>query len=116
MAGAACFSSNGGLLMRVIDRHIAVQVIVSTLLVLLVLTALASLITFVGEFNSVGRGHYSLMDAGLYTLLYIPSQAYNMFVVAVLLGAMLGLGEVRIRGCPIARREPRNSAISSRMR
>lgn len=80
--------------MRVIDRHIAVQVIVSTLLVLLVLTTLASLITFVGEFNSVGRGHYSLMDAGLYTLLYIPSQAYNMFVVAVLLGAMLGLGDL----------------------
>ena len=56
MAGAACFSSNGGLFMRVIDRHIAVQVIVNTLLVLLVLTTLASLITFVGEFK-IGRAH-----------------------------------------------------------
>ena len=34
--------------MRVIDRHIALQVIINTLLVLLVLTALASIITFVG--------------------------------------------------------------------
>jgi len=94
MVGAACFSRNGVLHMRVIDRHIATQVILSTLLVLLVLTALASLITFVGEFNHVGQGQYSLMDAGVYTLLYIPSQAYSMFVVAALLGAMLGLGDL----------------------
>jgi lipopolysaccharide export system permease protein len=80
--------------MRVIDRYIAVQVIISSLLVLLVLTSLASLITFVGEFNSVGQGHYTLIEAGFYTLLYIPSQAYHMFVVAVLLGAMLGLGDL----------------------
>ncbi|MGH8307372.1 MAG: LPS export ABC transporter permease LptG [Gammaproteobacteria bacterium] len=80
--------------MRVIDRYIAVQVIINTLLVLLVLTALASIITFVGEFNSVGQGRYSLGDAAFYTLLYIPSQAYNVFVVAVLLGGMLGLGDL----------------------
>ena len=80
--------------MRLIDRHIATQVILNTLLVLLVLTALASLITFVGEFNYVGQRQYSLLDAGVYTLLYIPSQAYSMFVVAALLGAMLGLGDL----------------------
>lgn len=80
--------------MRVIDRYIAVQVIVNTLLVLLVLTALYSIITFVGEFNSVGQGHYTLADAALYTLLYVPATAYSMFVVAVLLGTMLGLGEL----------------------
>lgn len=80
--------------MRVIDRHIAVQVIINTLLVLLVLTALASLVTFVGEFGHVGQGKYTLLDAVLYTLLYVPSWAYSMFVVAALLGALLGLGEL----------------------
>lgn len=80
--------------MRVIDRHLAKQVILNSLLVLLVLTALASIITFVGEFNSVGQGHYTLGDAALYTLLYVPATAYQMFVVAALLGAMLGLGEL----------------------
>ena len=80
--------------MSVIDRYIARQVIVSTLMVLLVLTAIASLITLVGEFGDVGQGHYTLGAAAVYTLLYIPSQAYNMFVVAVLLGAMLGLGDL----------------------
>lgn len=80
--------------MRVIDRHIAVQVIAYSLLVLLVLTALASIVTFVGEFGSIGKGSYTLADAALYTLLYIPSQAYQMFVVAALLGTLLGLGEL----------------------
>jgi lipopolysaccharide export system permease protein len=80
--------------MRVIDHHIATQVIISSMLVLLVLTALASLITFVGELGHVGQGQYSLAEAAIYTLLYVPSQAYSMFVVAVLLGAMLGLGDL----------------------
>lgn len=80
--------------MRVIDRHIAKQVIVNTLLVLFVLTALASLITFASEFSKVGQGQYTLADAAAYTLLYVPSQAYSMFVVAVLLGALLGLGDL----------------------
>lgn len=80
--------------MRVIDRHIAAQVIAYTLLVLLVLTALASIVTFVGEFSSIGEGGYTLAEAALYTLLYVPSQAYQMFVVSALLGAMLGLGEL----------------------
>ena len=80
--------------MRVIDRYIATQVVINTLLVLLVLTALTSLITFVGEFGHVGQGKYTLLDAGTYTLLYVPSTAYSMFVVAGLLGTMLGLGEL----------------------
>lgn len=80
--------------MCVIDRHIAVQVVTYTLLVLLVLTALASIVTFVGEFGSIGKGSYTLADAAFYTLLYVPSQAYQMFVVAALLGTLLGLGEL----------------------
>ncbi|MGH8280116.1 MAG: LPS export ABC transporter permease LptG [Gammaproteobacteria bacterium] len=80
--------------MRVIDRHIALQVIAYSLLVLLVLTALMSIVTFVGEFSSIGDGSYTLADAALYTVLYVPSQAYQVFVVSTLLGTMLGLGEL----------------------
>lgn len=80
--------------MKILDRYLARQVIANTLLVLLVLTAISSLITFVGEFNKVGQAHYMLVSAVRYTLLYIPAQASAMFPVAVLLGAMLGLGEL----------------------
>ncbi|MGH8399839.1 MAG: LptF/LptG family permease, partial [Gammaproteobacteria bacterium] len=79
--------------MKLLDRYLARQVIANTLLVLLVLTAISSLITFVGEFDNVGQAHYTLGAAAHYTLFYIPAQAYAMFPVAVLLGAMLGLGD-----------------------
>ncbi|HEX5339672.1 MAG TPA: LPS export ABC transporter permease LptG [Gammaproteobacteria bacterium] len=80
--------------MKLLDRYLARQVIANTLLVLLVLTAISSLITFVGEFDNVGQAHYTLLAAARYTLFYIPAQAYAMFPVAVLLGAMLGLGDL----------------------
>src|SRR5574340_440986 len=93
MAGTGC-GSEWVRRMRVLDRHLAWQVVLNSLLVLLVLTALASIITFVGELNSVGEGHYRLVDAALYTLLYVPTQAYQMCVVAALIGTVLGLGEL----------------------
>lgn len=80
--------------MKLLDRYLARHVVLNTLLVLLVLTAISSLITFVGEFDNVGQAHYTLADAARYTLFYVPAQAYAMFPVAVLLGVMLGLGEL----------------------
>ncbi|HEX5339628.1 MAG TPA: LPS export ABC transporter permease LptG [Gammaproteobacteria bacterium] len=80
--------------MKLLDRYLARQVIANTLLVLLVLTAISSLIMFVGEFDQVGQAHYTLGAAARYTVLYVPAQAYAMFPVAVLLGTMLGLGDL----------------------
>lgn len=80
--------------MNIMDRYLARQVILNVLLVLLVLVAIASLVTFVGEIGSVGKGDYTLAAAAEYTLLYVPEQAYSMFPVAVLIGAMLGLGDL----------------------
>ncbi|MGH8372890.1 MAG: LPS export ABC transporter permease LptG [Gammaproteobacteria bacterium] len=80
--------------MKLLDRYLARQVVANTLLVLLALTAISSLITFVGEFDNIGQGHYTLGAAARYAALYVPAQAYAMFPVAVLLGAMLGLGDL----------------------
>lgn len=80
--------------MKLLDRYLARQVVANTLLVLLMLTAVSSLILFVGEFDYVGREQYTLWAAIRYTLLYVPAQAYAMFPVAVLLGTMLGLGDL----------------------
>ncbi|MGE5625876.1 MAG: LPS export ABC transporter permease LptG [Bacillota bacterium] len=76
-----------------IDVYIARAVVVNVLLVLLVLTVLASLITFVSEFHSVGGG-YTYYEAARYTVYKIPGGMYDMFTVAVLLGALLGLGDL----------------------
>lgn len=75
------------------DVYVARAVVVNVMLVLLVLTALASLITFVSEFHSIG-GSYTYYEAARYTVYKIPGGMYDMFTVAVLLGALLGLGDL----------------------
>lgn len=79
--------------MRRIDLYLAKTIIVNALLVLLVLTALASVITFVGEIHNV-NGSYTLVEAARFTVLKTPGSMYDMFTIAVLLGALLGLGEL----------------------
>lgn len=75
------------------DVYLARAIIVNVLLVLLVLTALASVITFVSEIRDLSST-YTLYEAARYTVYKIPGGMYDMFTVAVLLGALLGLGDL----------------------
>jgi lipopolysaccharide export system permease protein len=97
--------------MKRIDLYIARTVIVNTLLVLLVLTVLASVITFVGEIHNISET-YTIAEAARFTVYKIPGGMYDMFTIAVLLGALLGLGELaghnertvmRVAGLSVAR-------------
>ena len=76
----------------ILDRYIGRAILVTTLLVLLVLVALASVFTFVGELDDVGTGSYTVASAAQYVALTAPGKAYLLFAPAVLLGSLLGLG------------------------
>lgn len=78
--------------MNLIVRYIGRTVLLNTLLVLLVLVALTSLFSFIGELDDVGRGNYNVGTAAVYILLKMPGTAYELFPSAVLLGSLLGLG------------------------
>lgn len=81
--------------MKRMDIYLARSVVVNVLLVLFVLTMLAAIINFVSEIHTTyNHPHYTLWDAAVYTAMEIPSGMYDMFTVAVLLGALLGLGEL----------------------
>jgi len=81
--------------MKRMDVYIARTVVINVLLVLFVLTMLAAIINFVSEIHvTYTHEHYSLWDAAVYTVMEIPSGIYDMFTVSVLLGALLGLGEL----------------------
>ena len=75
-----------------LDRYIGRSILVTTLLVIVTLVALASVFAFVGELDDVGKGSYSVALAAQYVLLTVPSKAYLLFAPAVLLGSLLGLG------------------------
>ena len=75
-----------------LDRYIGRAILVTTLLVLMTLVALASVFAFVGELEDVGQGRYTVARAAQYVLLTVPSKIYLLFAPAVLLGSLLGLG------------------------
>ncbi len=78
--------------MKIIDLYIARVLISSSALCLLVLTGLSSIIKWVDQIRLVGRGTYSIVDAGLYVLYLVPRDIEMFFPMAVLLGGLIGLG------------------------
>ncbi len=78
--------------MRILDRYIGQAVLVSIVSVMAVLAALFVLISFVNEFEKIGRADYTTWHAFMYVLLHIPQNIYEIFPMAALLGTMLGLG------------------------
>jgi lipopolysaccharide export system permease protein len=79
-------------MMTILDRYIWRAVASGTLLVLVVLLALAGFINFVGQLDHIGTGRYQLPQALTYVLASLPRNAYEMLPVAVLLGSLYGLG------------------------
>ncbi|MGB0866157.1 MAG: LPS export ABC transporter permease LptG [Granulosicoccaceae bacterium] len=73
--------------MKVIDLYIAKQVLLATALVMLVLISLDALFSMIRELQ---RG--DVLRAVLLVLWELPLSVYKMMPVAVLLGAVLGLG------------------------
>jgi lipopolysaccharide export system permease protein len=78
--------------MTVLDRYLWRAVVSGTLLVLTVLLALAAFINFVGQLERVGTGRYHLPQALAYVLASLPRNAHKMLPIAVLVGALHGLG------------------------
>ncbi|MDF0533877.1 LPS export ABC transporter permease LptG [Shewanella yunxiaonensis] len=78
--------------MKILDWYIARVLLSSSALCLLVLTGLSAIIKWVDQLRLVGRGTYSMMDAAMYVLYLVPSDIETFFAMAVLLGALIGLG------------------------
>ncbi|MBI2884499.1 MAG: LptF/LptG family permease, partial [Candidatus Methylomirabilis oxyfera] len=80
--------------MSTIDRHIWFRVIRGYALVMAVLLSVFSLMAFVNELDSVGRGTYTLGDAFLNVLLTVPSRMIELAPATAVLGSIIGLGEL----------------------
>ncbi len=78
--------------MKILDLYIARILLSSSALCLLVLTGLSGIIKWVDQLRVVGRGTYTMLDAGLYVLFLVPRDIEMFFPMAVLLGALIGMG------------------------
>ncbi len=78
--------------MKKIDRYIGLTVFLGIFIVLFVLVGLFTFFTFVEEIEDIGKQDYDTLDAILYVLYLMPSNIYDLFPTAVLLGTLIGLG------------------------
>ncbi len=83
--------------MVILDKYIRKVVVGNIAIVILVLTSLFAVINFSGEFSKIGQGNYTIWLAVQYTLLTLPTQAYEFIPVATLLGVMIGMGSLANR-------------------
>lgn len=83
--------------MKIVDRYIARNVVGATLTVLLVLLGVFTFFAFIEELEDIGRGHYDVGLAALVVALGIPRLVYELFPIAALIGALLGLGTLTER-------------------
>ncbi len=95
-----------------LDLYVGRVVLLNTLLTWWAVIALEGLFAFLGEISDIGRGDYDAGAAVLYILLILPGRAYESFPMAVLVGSLLGLGNMaaraeldafRLAGCSPAR-------------
>ncbi|HAO31601.1 MAG TPA: LPS export ABC transporter permease LptG, partial [Candidatus Competibacteraceae bacterium] len=78
--------------MKLIDRYIFRTVANTTLVALLVLLLLEMFLSLLVELEEVGKGRYDFAAVLRYLLLIQPQRVYELFPMALLVGALLGMG------------------------
>ncbi|MBI3903143.1 MAG: LPS export ABC transporter permease LptG [Nitrosomonadales bacterium] len=77
--------------MKLLTRYLAREIYSSIALVFTALLMLFSFLDLIHELSVMGHGNYSLGYVLLYVLLTVPSHIYDLFPVAILIGAIFAL-------------------------
>lgn len=80
--------------MTILGRYLMRAVLSATVIVMLVLLAIAGFVEFIAQLDTVGEGAFTVQSALLYSVLRLPLLAAQMVPVAALIGALLGLGQL----------------------
>jgi len=78
--------------MKILNQYIGKILASVILLVVLVLAGLEAFIEFSREFTDMGTGYYGLTQVLSYVPLILPSDIYQLFPMAGLMGSIIGLG------------------------
>lgn len=78
--------------MRILDLYIARVISSTSFLTLSVFVSLSSIIKFVEQMKSVGKGDYDVAHAALYVLYAVPRDIEMFFPMSALIGGLIGLG------------------------
>ena len=78
--------------MRILNRYIGLRLVWGWMLVLLILTAMFSIIELVGQLDKVGKGSFQLADLFIYIAYTTPGRILNLAAITSLLGSIVALG------------------------
>ncbi|MBK1648489.1 LPS export ABC transporter permease LptG [Rhabdochromatium marinum] len=90
--------------MKILDRYLATAVISGTLITLAVLLPLLGVFILADEMDNLGTHAYGLSAALAFVTLSLPRYAYQLFPIATLIGALVGLGVLASRSELVAMR------------
>jgi len=79
---------------KTLNRHLRKEVISASLLVLAAFIALFAFFDFLAELEQIGQSGYQLKHALIFVALTIPSRAYEIMPIAVLIGALYALTQL----------------------
>lgn len=79
------------------DSYLARNVFLGTLMALFILISIDSIIDLINDLESIGRRGFTFGDAILKLLLGMPQRLYEFTPTALLLGALIGLGNLAAR-------------------
>lgn len=79
-------------MIRILDLYIGRIILSTTALSLTVLLVLSGMFRFIDQLRLVGRGDYTTLVAGMYSLCSIPGDLVMFFPMAALIGGLVGLG------------------------
>lgn len=91
-------------MLTLLDRHIGRSLLVGTTLVYGVFAALFVFIVLVDALPDYGRGNFGLYELARYVVLSQPRRLYEVFPVALLIGALLGLSSLALNSELVAMR------------
>jgi lipopolysaccharide export system permease protein len=77
--------------MGILTAYLLRSILLSTLLVVTVLLALAGLFEFISQLDDT-QGAYGMLEALLFTALRLPQLSFEMLPIAALIGSLLALG------------------------
>jgi lipopolysaccharide export system permease protein len=80
--------------MNLLDRYVIRAMLGGVFVVMAVLLSLSALFLFANQQDDIGVGTYSAIDAFSFVLLNVPQQIYELLPIGVLIGTLLGLGQL----------------------
>lgn len=84
-------------MLNTLDRYIGKNILGTIFITLFTLVGLSTIIKFVEQFRSIGKGSYDSLQAITYTLLTMPKDIETFFPIAALLGVLIALGNLASR-------------------